>query len=88
LGDENGKTRATDVARVKIERRPMVLVEAKIDGRTVKTILQNAETVRLTTPNGSRPVSELKQGDQVLVRLEEGGRHFGARVPDEMIIER
>ena len=88
LVDENGKTRPTDVARVKIERRPMVLVEAEIDGRTVKTILQNAETVRLTTPNGSRPVSELKQGDQVLVRLEEGGRHFGARVPDEMIIER
>ncbi len=88
LVDEHGKTRTTDVARVKIERRPMVLIEAEVEGQTMKTILQNAETVRLTTPNGSRPVSNLKPGDQVFVRLENGGRHFGIKVPDEMVIER
>jgi 3-dehydroquinate synthase II len=88
LVDEDGRSRLTDVARVKIERRPMVLVEAETEGLIVKTILQNAETVRLTIPNGSTPVSELKPGDQVLVRLEEGGRHFGTRVPEEMILER
>ncbi len=88
LVDVTGRTRAVDVARVKIERRPMILVEAEIEGRTVKTILQNAETVRLITPEGSKPVSELKPGDQVFARLEEGGRHFGTRVPEEMIVER
>lgn len=88
LVDENGRTRPTDVARVKIERRPMILLEAETEGRSIKTILQNAETVRLTTPNGSRPVSELKPGDQVLVRLEDGGRHFGTRVSEEMILEK
>src|SRR5215831_1372628 len=88
LVDENGKTRTTDVARVKIERRPMILVEAEAEGRTAKTILQNAETVRLVTPTGSKPVSEIKEGDKVLVRIEEGGRHFGTRVPGEMILEK
>jgi len=88
LVDENGRTRPTDVARVKIERRPMVLIEAEIGGRIVKTILQNAETVRLTMTGESRPVSDLKTGDKVLVRLEEGARHFGTRVHDEMIIEK
>ncbi len=88
LVDGNGRTRLADVARVKIERRPMVLIEAETAGRTIKTILQNAETVRLTMTEGSRPVSELKAGDKVFVRLEDGGRHFGTRVRDEMIIEK
>jgi 3-dehydroquinate synthase II len=66
----------------------MVLVEARLGNRTVKTILQNAETVRLITPNGSKPVSELKAGDEVLVRLEKGGRHFGTRVSEEMVVEK
>ena len=66
----------------------MVLVEARLGERTIKTILQNAETVRLITPNGSKPVSELKPGDEVLVRLEEGGRHFGTRVSEEMVVEK
>lgn len=88
LVDQKGQTRSVDVARVKIERRPMVLVEAESSKGTFKTILQNAETVRLVTSSGSRPVTELKPGDEVLVRLEEGGRHFGTKIPDEMIIER
>jgi 3-dehydroquinate synthase II len=88
LIDRNGRTRSVDVARVKIERRPMVLVEANIGDRKLTTIVQNAETVRLVTRDGSKPVSEIKPGDEVLVRLEEGGRHFGTRVEDEMIIEK
>ncbi|HEX4922376.1 MAG TPA: 3-dehydroquinate synthase II, partial [Candidatus Bathyarchaeia archaeon] len=86
--DRNGKSRKVDVARVKIERRPMVLLEAIAGSKGLRTILQNAETVRLVTSDGSKPVSELKPGDEVLVRVENGGRHFGTRVEDEMIIER
>jgi 3-dehydroquinate synthase II len=88
LIDRNGRTRSVDVARVKIERRPMILVEANIGKRKLTTIVQNAETVRLVTRDGSKPVSEMKAGDEVLVRLEEGGRHFGTKVADEMIIEK
>jgi 3-dehydroquinate synthase II len=88
LTDRSGRTRNADIARVKIERRPMILIEADIENRRLTTIVQNAETVRLVTKEGSKPVSEIKPGDEILVRLEEGGRHFGTKVADEMIIEK
>lgn len=88
LVDKEGRTRTADVARVKIERRPMMLIEASVGSEYVRTIVQNAETVRLVSQAGSKSISEIKPGDEVLVRYEEGGRHFGTRVPDEMIIER
>jgi len=88
LISRTGQTRSVDVARIKIERRPMILVEANIENRKITTIVQNAETVRLVTREGSKPVSEIKPGDEVLVRTEEGGRHFGTNVADEMVIER
>src|SRR5207245_4502480 len=88
LIDRRGRTRNVDIARIKIERRPMILVEASIGTRKLTTIVQNAETVRLVTRDGSKPVSEIKPGDEVLVRLEDGGRHFGRKVSDEMVIER
>ncbi len=88
LVDKEGRTRTADVARVKIERRPMMLIEASVGSDSVKTIVQNAETVRLVNHAGSKSISEIRPGDEVLVRYEEGGRHFGTRVPDEMIIEK
>ncbi len=88
LVDKKGRTRTVDIARVKIERRPLMLIEASVGSDSVKTIVQNAETVRLVNHAGSKSVSDIKPGDEVLVRYEEGGRHFGTRVPDEMIIEK
>ena len=83
-----GATRTGHVGRVKIERRPMVLVVTEANSRTFSLILQNAETVRLVSTAASTPVSELKTGDEVLLRVEEGGRHFGTLVAAEMVIER
>ena len=85
--DRNGNTREVIVGRAKVELRPMLMVEVEIEGRRHSTILQNAETIRLCTEEGSIPVSELKPGDEVLVRFEGGGRHFGMRV-EETIEER
>ncbi|WP_410474339.1 3-dehydroquinate synthase II [Guyparkeria sp. TX1] len=85
-----GQTRTLAVGRNKIERRPMVQIEAvDDDGNRVSAILQHAETIRLVTPEG-RAVSvlDLNIGDRVRVSLaEHGGRHFGRRV-DETINER
>jgi len=86
--DRSGVTRTVHIGRVKIERRPMVVVETEVEGRTFSTILQNAETVRVVSDSSSTPVSDLKQGSIVLLRVEEGGRHFGTLVADEMVIER
>ena len=83
--DRRGRARGTVVGRAKIEWRPLVLIEARVRGRVVKTLLQNAETIRLVTSDGSRPVTELKPGDEVLVRLQERGRHFGKPVKETII---
>jgi len=87
--DRNGNVRITNVGRAKIEFRPLILIEAETDGKKLKAILQNAETIRLVTPTGSKPVTELQAGDEVLVHLAAaGGRHFGVSVPEETVIER
>ena len=83
-----GTSRTGHIGRVKIERRPMTLVETEFNDRTFSIIVQNAETVRLVSESISKSVSELRPGDEVLIRVEEGGRHFGTLVADEMVIER
>jgi 3-dehydroquinate synthase II len=89
VADREGNVRQTNVGRVKIEFRPLILVEAEVEGKQIKTILQNAETIRLVTVNGSKPVTELKAGDEVLAYMAAlGGRHFGVSVADETVIER
>ncbi|HTY91341.1 MAG TPA: 3-dehydroquinate synthase II [Methanocella sp.] len=86
--DKDGDARKATIGRVKIERRPLLYVEAEIDGRPVTAILQNAETIKLVGAGGaSIPVTKLKPGDKVLVRVESAGRHFGMKI-DETIIEK
>ncbi len=86
--DAEGRSRPVVVGRVKIERRPLVLVEAEVDDRRYSTIVQNAETIRFVTPDGGAlGVSELRVGAEVLLRNEEGGRHFGMPIR-ETITER
>ncbi len=65
-----------------------MLVKADFSGRQISTILQNAETTRLTGRDG-KPVSvvSLKKGDKVLVSYEEMGRHFGHKI-EETIMEK
>ncbi len=87
--NREGKVRLTNVGRSKIEFRPLILIEAQADDTKIKTILQNAETIRLVTPKASKPVTELKPNDEVLVHLAaKGGRHFGISVPEETVIEK
>ena len=85
--DREGRMRNTNVCRVKVEWRPMLLIEAENKGRRVKAILQNAETIRLVTPEGHKSVTDLKAGDEILVHVQEGGRHFGTLVKEERVIE-
>jgi 3-dehydroquinate synthase II len=89
IAGREGNVRQTNVGRVKIEFRPLILVEAEVEGKKIKVILQNAETIRLVTGEGSKPVTELKAGDEVLAHMAaRGGRHFGVSVAEETVIER
>ena len=86
--NHQGRTVPAVVGRVKVERRPLMLVAADAAGREIATILQNAETIRLTRPNGEAvSIVTLKPGDEVLVALEETGRHFGHKI-QETILEK
>jgi 3-dehydroquinate synthase II len=86
--DYQGRTRPAVVGRVKVERRPLMLVAAEVGSREITTILQNAETIRLTRPNGEAvSIVTLQPGDEVLVALEETGRHFGHKI-QETIVEK
>ena len=83
--DEQGQTSTAVVGRVKVERRPMLLVRARAEGQEGAVFLQNAETIRLVTPEGeARSVVELAPGDTVLCRLDVAGRHFGMRINEEI----
>ena len=83
--DYTGATTLATAGRVKIEVRPMLFVEAKVGDKTGAVFLQNAETIRLTAPDGT-PVSvvTLKPGDKVLCRTDEAGRHFGMRIKEDI----
>jgi 3-dehydroquinate synthase II len=83
-----GKSYPALVGRAKMERRPLVLVEAEERGQPISVILQNAETIRLVQPDGKAiSLIDLEEGSEVLVYMEKGGRHFGVRI-DETIVER
>jgi len=83
-----GKSQTAYLGRNKIEKRPVMLVEADAEGHPISLVLQNAETIRLVSPDGKAvSVTNLKQGDKVLAHIEKAGRHFGMQV-EETLIER
>jgi len=80
-----GETSLATIGRTKVEVRPMLLVTARTGDREGAVFLQNAETIRLTRPGGE-PVSvvSLAPGDEVLVRSDQAGRHFGMRIVEDI----
>ncbi|KAF7134638.1 hypothetical protein RHSIM_Rhsim08G0067900 [Rhododendron simsii] len=96
--DQNGSQRSAIVGRVKIETRPLILVEGKQtdsdDPTAYSILLQNAETVPLVSAqrgNGYQskaiPVTSLKVGDEVMLRIQGGARHTGIEI-QEFIVEK
>ena len=84
-----GISRIVIVGRVKIEKRPFMLIKAQIKDEILKILLQNAETIRLVSKDKTAiSVAELKVNDEVLVFFQAGGRHFGRLVEKEFIIEK
>ena len=86
LVDHAGASRSAYVGRVKVERRPLMLVRAEMNGKDTSLVLQNAETIRLTSAAGEpMSVASLKVGDKVLAHTEKAGRHFGMQVEETLI---
>jgi 3-dehydroquinate synthase II len=88
--DTKGKARRATIGRCKIEKRPMLMIKAKVGEEVGGIIAQDAETIRLVKSNGQLvSVTHLKKGDSVLVHSKSAtGRHFGMEVSDEYILEK
>ncbi|MDH3855922.1 MAG: 3-dehydroquinate synthase II, partial [Nitrosopumilus sp.] len=88
--NSKGKARRVTVGRSKIERRPMLMIKATVDGEIGGIIAQDAETIRFVKSNGQLvSVTHLKKGDTVMVHAKPAtGRHFGMEVSDEYILEK
>jgi len=86
VAEHTGATHEAVVGRVKIERRPLLLVEAKAGDAKASLVLQNAETIRLVREDGTPiSVAGLAVGDRVLGNVAEGGRHFGIAVAETIL---
>ncbi len=86
--DKEGNTEEVIVGRAKIEKRPLMLVTAKSGEIEFSMVMQNAETIRLTKPDGNFiSIVKLKKGDKVLayVQKEISGRHFGERIKESIL---
>jgi len=84
----DGSTRLVTIGRVKIETRPLLLVEARFGDHSFRAILQDAETIRLVRPGGEAiSVKEIEKGDRILAYISGKARHFGMAV-EEKLIER
>jgi len=88
--DSKGKARRAAIGRCKIEKRPMLMIKAKVRDEIGGIIAQDAETIRFVKPNGQLvSVTHLKKGDSVIVHSKAAtGRHFGMEVSDEYILEK
>ncbi len=86
----DGNLRIVTVGRVKIETRPMILLNLRISHESeeiaLNVILQNAESVNLLKPDGSTiPVTKIKRGDHILSYIGPGATHFGTPIKETII---
>jgi 3-amino-4-hydroxybenzoic acid synthase len=87
--NSKGRVRTAPVGRMKIEKRPLRLIEVEFaNGKEVNVIMQNDWHVRIFSDK-SLPlnISELKPGDKVMGYITETGRHVGIKI-DENILEK
>jgi 3-dehydroquinate synthase II len=83
VSDGKGTAHTAIIGRTKIERRPLLLVEAEAGKAKVSLILQNAETIRLVGVDGKAiSVVNLQTGDTIMGCILKGGRHFGMAVKE------
>ncbi|MFH1473814.1 MAG: 3-dehydroquinate synthase II [Candidatus Aenigmatarchaeota archaeon] len=81
-----GKTRKAYAAVLKKEMRPMIFIKAQYGDKTGTICSQNAETVRIVSPDGSIPVTKIKPGDSVKAYVSEPvATHFGQAIKERII---
>lgn len=84
----SGEARPLTICRMKVEKRPLRMIGFRLDNAAGKVFLQDAETIRVVTPDGSVSVRDLKPGDKIVAYTPRRvGRHFGTPVEGELMLE-
>ncbi len=82
-----GRARTVTVGRLKIERRPLLMIEAEAEGESLNCFIQDDWHVRLMGVGGAIcPSREIALGDELLAYRDRPGRHVGIAI-DETIRE-
>lgn len=82
-----GRARITSVGRIKMERRPMLLVECEgPEQKKINVIVQDDWHIRLLGEKDIvRNATELKKGDTLVGIIEESGRHLGVKITETIV---
>ena len=81
----DGSQREAPLGRLKVERRPFVMLRFATPMGEGQIILQQAETVRLVSASGKAiPVTQIEEGAEILTLNEAGMRHIGQAVSGEV----
>lgn len=84
--NSKGECFTSVVGRIKQEIRPMLRIVVKGATKEFSVVLQNAETIKVVTPDGnSKSVVALQPGDKIVIFEEEGGRHFGHKITETIL---
>ena len=78
----NGKWRSASLGRLKIERRPLILLRwADENDNEAQALFQQAETVRLVDLSSlPKSITDIAIGQKLLAWSEQGARHIGIKV--------
>ena len=82
----DGSRRSATIGRLKIERRPFLLVRYLSGDSEGHIIAQQAETVRLITPSGGQiSITDAVAGDEISVLCDRRMRHMGLALEGRMV---
>lgn len=81
----SGRTRTVSVGRVKIEKRPLLKIEAEANGLRLNVIVQDDWHIRIFGGDGEvRNASTIKAGEKLLAYVCPGGRHVGIKINEQI----
>lgn len=84
IANHSNEIRSATIGRLKIERRPFLLVHFEWNNKSAQVLLQQAETVRFINEEGTISVTSIQKGDNIAVRFSSGMRHIGRELAGEM----
>ncbi|MGP4039444.1 3-dehydroquinate synthase II [Gracilibacillus sp. D59] len=83
--NEKDETRKLAIGRVKIEKRPLMRIVTKVGDAEISATLQEADSVHLLTPeHQEKQAIFLQEGERILVKVDQPGRHLGEKIEEEI----